>query len=350
MGFTYRRSTGLKILALAPIALLSIGAGEDVDKIYAGQTIDITPNVPINATINGQPVTLLIQPEAINVPTMNADQQERLALKPSMIVYDYLLGKVTLSFRTDVAQLDFGSGVVKRRTAFNKAQTADPSGCNALTDVKSRWCPSAQISAQANGIAGAGTLPHGVVRFILAPAQPGERVFRFPLADTKSMLGPENGSRNVTLLKLGPAEEDVIEVSFSLSRPETLVNAGAGALLSTHFGGSFAGEARDMPINYGISRPVRPLAFTTQVAVGDLPLQDFVVRVADYGSLSAIKDPAAESANADENADPNEIVVTGQRKKKKPVRKEMTIGLASMKTCSTLTFDYVKREIRLSCL
>lgn len=154
----------------------------------------------------------------------------------------------------------------------------------------------------------------------------------------------------MTLLKLGPGEDDVIEVSFSLSRPETLVNAGAGALLSKHFSGSFAGEARDLPINYGISRPVRPLAFTTQVAVGDLPVQDFVVRVADYGSLSAIKDPAAESANADENADPNEIVVTGTRKKKKPVRKEMTIGLASMKGCSTLSYDYVKREIRLSCL
>ncbi len=99
------------------------------------------------------------------------------------------------------------------------------------------------------------------------------------------------------------------------------------------------GEPRNVDLQLGFARPVRTMEFARPVMAGGLQLLKFVVRTQDTGSTIAIPD---------ETSDPDEIVVSAKGRGK-PLQR-INVGTASLIGCSTLTFDKVRKEIRLSCL
>lgn len=131
-----------------------------------------------------------------------------------------------------------------------------------------------------------------------------------------------------------------VGVDFNLDRHDTLVNASTGKLLADHYGGTLSGD----PVNYalfnGKTRPGRRLMLAQPFAIDGLGVGDIAVRIR----------PEAKSSIPDATAvpDPDEIVVTAN-KKKKP-RYQITLGTDYLKTCSSVTFDMRAKTVSLSCL
>lgn len=301
---------GIAMLATATMALA------DKSTLYGNATLEVTPGIPTPAKIEGQPATLLVTPDAKSAPTLNDGLRDKFKLKPSMIGFRYLIGPTHLDFWTDTKKLDFGLGVFSKRSAF---------GDNHVIDG-------------ADGEIGPGALPYGIVRFNIRPAKAGEQQLSFPL---ENVTGKHVGTK----LRLGDEELAII---FSFSRAETLVTASAGAALADLYGGQFSGEPHDMLIRYGISRPVRALQLTQQPMLGTLPIKDIHVRVTDNGDASGITDGTVEQAAID----PDEIVVVGEKgkKKKKDKKQLLIIGLATLENCSSITYDFKAKQLRLSCI
>ncbi|ASR52646.1 hypothetical protein [Blastomonas fulva] len=74
--------------------------------------------------INNQPVRFRLAPDAVSVPTVNADVAEKVGLKPSMIGYVYLIGPVKIALRTDNVKYRAGTTSFKSRTAFSDRKVA----------------------------------------------------------------------------------------------------------------------------------------------------------------------------------------------------------------------------------
>ncbi|NJC09299.1 hypothetical protein GGQ62_002297 [Polymorphobacter fuscus] len=81
----------------------------------------------VEMKIKDQPVRIRLAPDAISVPTLNAEAARRIGLKPSMIGFIYVIGPEKIGFRTDNAAFRAKSASFNRRTAFSARQlTANP--------------------------------------------------------------------------------------------------------------------------------------------------------------------------------------------------------------------------------
>lgn len=93
---------------------------------------------------------------------------------------------------------------------------------------------------------------------------------------------------------------------------------------------------------YGVSRPIRPLALTRPLMLGDLEVRNIAVRVSDMGSSQGIAEgPAPEQ-------DPNEIVVTGDSKRKIPSQR-LYIGMDTIGHCASISYDFEAGTVTLMC-
>lgn len=113
----------------------------------------------VEMTINEQPVRLRLAPDAVSVPTLNADAAQRIGLKPSMIGFIYVIGPEKIGFRTDNVRYRAGTASFKRRTAFSDRQ----------------------LTQGADDIAGPETFPFARTTFIMREARPGDRPITLPL-------------------------------------------------------------------------------------------------------------------------------------------------------------------------
>ena len=302
---------------MSPKYLISIGAFFLVAAdTHETSVLDIEESKPVEVFINGKPVNLLVAPDSKSIPALNSDAAERLGLKQSLVSFQFLIGSESLDFGTDSANLDFGHGTFKRRVAFGDHHIIDG----------------------ADGEVGPAALPFPKVRFHLGERKQGERNIVLPLVNlSRTQTG--------TLLKI---DETQIHVTFSLSRDESLATATAGAILAEKYGGHFDGDTHMVPVRYGIDRPVRPLTLTRELKLGDLKIESIFVRTADLGSTDSIPEGPEQTSSSD----PDEIVVIGKaRKKQKNLRYQtLIVGRASLKDCSSITYDFASKKILLSCI
>jgi hypothetical protein len=166
------------------------------------------------------------------------------------------------------------------------------------------------------------------VTFDIAAPRAGEARFEIPLefARAGGLYFP---------LQLG---QDLVRIQFSLIKPDSLATAAAGARLSELHGGQWTGEPRDQLIEFGVTRPVRPLRLVRPLNLAGLRVADFFVRTGDNrGDLSLPPDPGA---------DPDEVVVTGSRQ---PARFELVLGADRLRQCSSLVWDNLARRMALHC-
>ena len=181
---------------------------------------------------------------------------------------------------------------------------------------------------------GPGGVPEPVVRFMLRPSVPGERTVTFPLENEGGLLGGWGGS--YALLDL---EGQPLRIRFDPHAPRTLATAGAAVRIANAQDGIVSGDASPVHIAFGISRPVRTMRLGRPLAVGPLTLTELGVRTSDFGNTSTIRE---------EGGDPDEVVVTGDRRRSSRWDR-LVLGADELRLCSSIVFDRRRREVRLTC-
>lgn len=274
---------------------------------------ELTPdNRIVTILVDGRETRVEVAPDGSGSPIVNASVAEDLGFKGSMVKGVHMVGPTKVMAQSNLGRVDFGDGEAKKRRVF--------------------WFER-DWSDISEGRIGPVALPHGIVSYRLGEKEPGEREIALPME-----MHERRGA--YTMLEIDEVE---VPVRFSFDRDETMLAASTGAALAGAFDGAMNSESYLLPIEMGISRPVRPMTFGKPVMLGDLPLREIVVRSQDTGSVGSIPD-----ADLERDRDPNEIVVTGKRRKK--ARHFVYVGLASLAGCSSLTFDKPAKLIRLSCL
>ncbi len=295
-------ATSLALNAGQALAQPSDAAPSDLT-VRAGDTVAMI--------INDQPVRFRLAPDAVSVPTVNADVAEKIGLKPSMVGYVYFIGSVKIALRTDNVKYLAAGKSFKSRTAFSDRQVAN----------------------DADGVAGPATFPFRRTIFVLRDSQPGDRAITFPL--NKDMGLSQTG------VKIDVGGRPVY-VAFSLDRAESVVTATGGQWIADANGGRFNGDAREAPILYEVSRPIRRLDLDRPLMLGELEIRNLAVRVSDMGNAEGIPD----GTMADQDLD--EIVVKGDSKRKVPSQR-LYIGMETIGHCASLTYDFEADTVTLMC-
>jgi len=269
-------------------------------------TVDAASNFLIDATINGHRVRLRVDPETSGYIILNGDAVARVGLRRSLLRSRTQIGPVRLDGWSKVAELSIGGVAGDRRMVWIDRDAVDG----------------------ADGLIGPADLHYDRVTFVLGAARPDETVTSLPLAFVRSagLSYP---------LRLG---EDLVQVQFSLIKPDSLATAAAGARIAALFGGAWTGPPRDQLIEFGVVRPVRPLALATPVALDSFRFDRLLVRTIDNrGNLDLPPEP---------DADPEEIVVSGSRQR---ALFALTLGLDRLGRCSRLVWDNIARRLDLHC-
>lgn len=275
--------------------------------LAADVTVSAASGFLIDATINGQPVRLRVDPETSGYIVLNPETVARLGLRRSLIGSQTRIGPVRLTGSSKVAELSIGGTTGDRRMVWLDRVAAEG----------------------ADGLIGPSDLPYDRVTFEIAAPGAGERTFDLPL----------EFERSFGLYYPRTFGEHAFRFQFSTSKPATLATAGAGAHLATIFGGAWSAEARDQIIEFGVVRPVRAFRFERPVDIGGLGLAETLVRTGDNrGNLDLPPEP---------DADPDEVVVTGGSRQRALFT--VQVGLDRLTRCSRMIWDNGTSRMTFSC-
>jgi hypothetical protein len=297
-------------LAIALLAISMPATAKDKN-ILPGELV-LSGDFLVDVQIEGRPFKLQVRPEGAVAPMLNPEAAIALQLKPGMFGFYSAVGSEKVSGASAVHKIDYGDGEQKQRIF---------------------WASRAS-STVADGTISPASLPYKRVTFELAAPVAGEILHRLPL-DNFGFLGRYGVG---TTEKAG---DEKIQFRFSLVRDETLVSAPTGNWLAENRGGKLSGASKSTLIYYGIQRPTRPMVLQQPLTVGDFVVSAVDVRVSDYGDATGIAEQDSVAA------DNEEIIVTGKRDK--DVDLLVVAGRSFLTGCSSLTYDFDKREIRLSC-
>lgn len=273
----------------------------------------VTGDGVVPAVVNGVPGRLRIDPAAPSLAMLTPSYGGRVQLRPGPFAFLYMVGPERVEGRTAVARIGLDGARPRRRRVG--------------------WTQRPYL-ADADGVIGPGGLPQAVVRFVLRAPVPGERTVTLPLIDEGGLFGGWGASYAV--IEVGGAP---MRVRFDPHQPRTLATAGAGVRLAAAQDGRIGGETESVVVAFGIARPVRTMRLARPLTIGPLTIAAIGVRTADFGNAASIRE---------EGGDPDEILVTAQRRRN-PNRDRIAIGADDLARCSSITFDRPARRIRLTC-
>jgi hypothetical protein len=292
----------MRLILAGLLLLLAAPAGA------ADLTVDAASGFLIEATINGQRVRLRVDPETSGYIILNPETVARIGLRRSMLGSRTQIGPVRLTGSSKVAEVEIGGVTGDRRVV---------------------WLTDRRAIEGADGLIGPADLPYDRVTFSLGDARAGEATFELPMEFERSygLFFP---------MILG---EEEVRFQLTLTKAETMATAGAGAHLAALNDGAWIGDPRDQLIDFGVIRPVRPLALARPVSLNGLDVGRLLVRTGDNrGSLTLPPEP---------DADPDEVVVAGASRQR--ARFNVTLGRDRLSQCSRLTWDNGTRRMTLSC-
>jgi hypothetical protein len=293
------------ILAFAMTA--TGAAAQPPERVVSGDGI-------VAVSINGAPGRLLIDPAAPALPILTLDYAGRAGLRAGPFAFVYLVGPEHVNGRSAVGRIAIGTGARARKRRIGFA--ARP------------------YVADADGVIGPGGLPDQVIRFVLRAPLPGERTVTLPLEDEGGLFGGWGA-----MYALIDVAGQPLRIRFNPHEPRTLATAGTAVRIANAYDGTIGGETVPIHIAFGIQRPVRTMRLGTPLRIGPLVLSELGVRTADFGNAAAIRE---------EGADPDEIIVTANRDRRRN-RDRLSLGADQLGHCSSIVFDKRARQIRLTC-
>ena len=127
-------------------------------------------------------------------------------------------------------------------------------------------------------------------------------------------------------------------VQFSLTRPDSVATASAGAILARSFGGRLEGEGTSIAA-FGISRRTTMLTFRQPAELAGFRFDRIPVRTADFaGNFDFPSEPD----------DPDGIVVK-KRTTQQAAWPVVLLGRDRLDHCSEAVYDTVARRLTLRC-
>lgn len=201
---------------------------------------------------------------------------------------------------------------------------------------KAYWSEGEYVDDE-DGAIGPYGLPHDIVRFQWREEQPGEEICTMRL----HRIGWTRTAG--TRIKVG---KRTINVFFSSLNLESIATAAAGAALAEAFDGELVGKTESATYPGDIDRPIRKVVLSEPLRLCAITLNDFHVRLQDYGDSSGIVDGDLRRANKDSD----ELTIIGAIPNPGTVLYDLDIRQEDMQHCSSVTFDKRKKQIRLSCL
>jgi hypothetical protein len=301
------RFSPLLSLVLVSAAATS-AAAQPEERVVSGDGI-------VAVSLNGVSGRIRIDPAAPALPmftTPFAAGQARL--NPGPFAFGYMVGPQAVQGRSAVGRIAIGDGARPRKRRVG-------------------WTGRTYLE-NADGVIGPGGVPEQVVRFVLRPPLPGERTVTLPLEDEGGLFGGWGGTYALIDLAGQP-----LRIRFNPHEPRTLATAGAAVRIANAQDGIVSGEAAPTHIAFGISRPVRTMRLGRPLQVGPLSLTEFGVRTGDFGNTSTIRE---------EGGDPDEVIVTGDRRRNSRWDR-LALGADQLSRCSSIVFDKRRREVRLTC-
>lgn len=269
----------------------------------------------ITVSVNGQPLRLEVSADSFGPPVINPDLAGRMLLVPDD-ERGWLFGPVVVEGSAATGSVDFGAGPMPLSISW-----ADRTA-----------------SVKADGVIGVHTLRYRQVTFILAPPTEGEIVQRFPL----KRAGGRSDTRLGTEVEIGKKKLTMI---FAPQRRENLITAPTANFIATHQDGGFEPGADGMAqMNFAVARPTRMMRIARPIELGDMVIDRFAVRIADYGDPRQVGEIGAN----DPRFEKGRILVSRRKGRGKPDLLTR-IGRDQIAHCSQITYDLEAGEIRLSC-
>lgn len=262
----------------------------------------------VDAQINGHAVRLRVDPEAPGYILLNPAVVQRVGLRPSMTRARSFVGPVRLTGRTKSTAVTIGARTDERRIIWMDR--------DAVTD--------------ADGLISPADLPYDRVTLHLRAIAPGEQALSLPLGF----------DRSAGLFHRQRIGDQDVGFKLGTGTPLTLATAAAGALLAAQHGGTWAGEAREHPVRFGVIRPTRPLTLATALPVAGLPLTNMLVRTRD--------DRGDTNLPPENDADPDEMVVTAVTERQR-ARYTIILGADWLGGCSSIIWNNGTRIMTLAC-
>jgi hypothetical protein len=279
------------------------------------QSITLSSDPTVQLIMNGKPYNFVVDPDGPGTRVINKAPAQQLMLKPGLMGFSHRVGPTIIRASSDGVMINYGALIKKDRVLwFDRDATS-----------------------RGDGIMGPSALPYNVVTYKLSTQQNGEKLTTLPMAK----LGAFGISGAGTMITVG--QQNVI-VRFTLGRDMPLATAPTGQIIADAQGGRLTGETLPTMIRFGVNRPTRTMVLSQPLTVGGRRVDNIAVRVSDFGDASTIKDANATAKKVDED----EIIVTAQNKKKKT--HELVLGKSFLNGCSSLTYDFKKKQIVLSCL
>jgi hypothetical protein len=279
------------------------------------EEIVLTGDNIIEVLLNGAPVRLEVSAEAFGPPIINPELAERLLLV-SQYRRGWRFGPVGVMGVGGPQVIDFGAGPVP---------------------ITVTWADR-PASTNADGVIGVHHLPHASVTFAFAPTGQPEIIQRFVLRRT----GGNSNTRLGTEVTVGKRQLMMI---FALERAENLITAPTANFIATHQEGGFVPGSDDIAeMAFGVERPTRTMRIAQAIDLGDLVIDQFAVRVEDYGDPSRV----GEVGENDPRFEKGQILVSRRKGRGKPDLLTR-IGRDQIAHCSQLTYVLEQQEIRLSC-
>jgi len=269
----------------------------------------------ITVTLNGEPLQLQVSADSFGPPVINSEVAVRLQLLPASR-RGWRFGPVVVDGVSAVQAVDFGNGAVAMPVSWAE-----------------RFA-----SRKADGVIGVHHLPYARVTFTFAPPFEVETVQRFPLKRTSDGGDTRIGTEVVVGKKK-------LMMIFAPQRAENLITAPTANFIATHQEGGFEPDSDGIAImNFAVERPTRMMRIAEPIALGDLMVDRFAVRVEDYGDPRRVGEIGAD----DPRFDKSQILVSRRKGRGKPDLLTR-IGRDQIAHCSGITYDLALGEIRLSC-
>ncbi len=269
----------------------------------------------INVWVNGERLRLEVSAEAFGPPAINPDVAARLMLVETSR-RGWRFGPVVVTGSAAATNADFGAGP---------------------TPLTISWSDR-PASTKADGVIGVHHLPYKRVTFALHTPGEAETVETFAM----KRAGGTTNTRLGTEVTVGKKKLMMI---FVPERAENLITAPTANFIATHQEGGFeSGTDGTALMDFGVERPTRMMRIAQPIELGSLAVDRFAVRVEDYGEPTRV----GEIAKDDPRFDRNQILVSRRKGRGKPDLLTR-IGSNQIAHCSSITYDFEGKAIRLSC-